>query len=616
MKITDRYSGLVPRDPAKNVEWRLRLLRDCGKDRMLRRGVMEACRVDPVFWFNAFLIQSNPIDRVHKVGPFICYDHQAHSIRQIVRDVFTDGEDHGIEKSRNEGASWAAMGVFIWVPLFHRDEHLNAISHTEKAVDNGPNDSKSLFWKGRFILKHLPEWMTLGASGSKLSFEFPHTNSSFIGEASTARSTVGGRGPCLLDEVGKMMNADEILSNTQDVGPRLVVSTHYDGRDGDAFARFISKPSLRKSVWHWSMNPNKNKGLYRVREEWGEPEKLDPEFDYEGYSFVVTGKPGGPFKGIRSPWYDHEAEKRSSRDMAKHLDIDREGASSQFFDSQKLAEIRLINGAFPKWEGDVLYDRSTGALVNLSKRSGGNLKLWTQLDYHNRPRRDRYVIGVDPADGQSANPSCVSIASATLCEKVAEFSDARIGTIDLAAMVYALGHAFATEDGIPALVAWETNGPGGKFGTTMAELKYGNRWRRVLMPPDVPVPTPTEFYGWHCHPRGKLTLLENYRDAIETRRFINRSFRSLDECAQFVFSKKTGKLEHSGAVAADDGSMAGENHADMVIADMIVWMLCLQVGSGYRHVEKAREVPVGSMLWRREYAEHQRREREDCWDSR
>lgn len=601
-RITDQWSSQLPDDPVEIVNLRLKLIKDCETSLPLRAAVLEACKQDPVFFFSMWVVQANPKHLEHRVGPFIPYPHQAKCIRDIVRDIFIEGEDHGVDKSREEGASWMGCGTFLWAGLFHDNMQLNAISHTEKAVDNGRADSKSLFWKVRFIIKHLPDWMSRGAICQTLSFEFPATKSSFIGEASTGRSAVGGRGPCLLDEVGKMLNAEEIISNTADVGPRLVISTHYATKDGEAYARFISKPRLRRSSLHWSMNPTKTAGLYRVKEKDAEPELLDPKFNYAGYPFVLTGKPGGPYRGLRSKWYDNECERRANaRDVAMHLDMDRSGASAQFFDEGIVADLTLQYRTHPRWEGVINYDKSTGKFIGLTRRAGGPLRMWINPNAYERVKYSRYGLGCDISGGTGLTPSCVSIGDSILCEKVAEYNESRMANNDFASLVAALGWLFCRENGDPGLVNWEVNGPGGKFGKVLVDdLQYPNVFRKLLKPPHVPKPTLSPLVGFHSNAANKLQLLEDFRAGIESRKLIVRSEASYAQMPLFRSNKKTGVLEHSGQVAATDGSIAGENHSDMAFADALMWMACCGMGTGNRIEEqtKQNESEYGTRQWR------------------
>lgn len=575
---------------------------------------MEACALDPLFWINLFGLQSNPRHRIHKVGPFITRKYQDEGIKDIIRCVFIDGEDFGIDKSREEGASWAAVFIFLWACLFHHNEHTCAVSHTEKAVDNGPADSKSLFWKARFILKHLPDWMSRGYITGKLTLEFPATGSSFIGEACTGRTSVGGRGPCLLDEFAKMVKADEIWSNTADVGPRLVISTHYPTREGAEFARVIDRPSLRKARWHWSMNEEKARGLYRVRDKDTAPDLLDPDFNYENYPFVLDVSPGGPFQGLRSQWYDKEDLKRRRRDMAIHLDMNRSGSAAQFFDATIIKELKLKYATHARWEGAVSYDKATGKFLELMPRKGGPLRLWLPLDYHGRVNPGKFTIGCDVAEGTGKTPSCLSIIDAVLCHKVGEFSHAGLSSYDFAVMASAIGWFFSNEAGDPATICWETNGPGGKFGRTLVEdMRYPGAYRRWLKPPEVPKPRLSDTPGWHSGKGSKRNLLEDFREAFETKRLIVRSASTYDDAIKFRFAKKSDLVEHSDEVDSEDGSEAGENHSDMLIADAISWLVCKNIGSGVRAIERAKEIPVGSRLWRDEYRRHQDEAANSSW---
>ena len=103
---------------------------------------------------------------------------------------------------------------------------------------------------------------------------------------------------------------------------------------------------------------------------------------------------------------------------------------------------------------------------------------------------------------------------------------------------------------------------------------------------------------WHASTGdGKKDLLNDYRNNLVTRAFINQSERALNQAGEFIYLPN-GKIEHSGSVNSIDPTDRGDNHGDIVIADS----LCSKVLR--RAIQKPeREVqgtPVMSMAWRQE----------------
>jgi len=63
-------------------------------------------------------------------------------------------------------------------------------------------------------------------------------------------------------------------------------------------------------------------------------------------------------------------------------------------------------------------------------------------------------------------------------------------------------------------------------------------------------------------------VFENYRDALGSQTFINRSAPAYIECLQFIV-KPGGLVEHSKAANSQDPSGAKSAHGDEVVADAL-----------------------------------------------
>jgi hypothetical protein len=326
------HHRLVRRDPADNLKQRAAVLRAAAGDVPLQQRLLRMCAEDVVFYCDLFVYQYNP-RAAPRVAPMVLWPFQEAALVETVRLWGGQEKDVLWEKSRELGATWLALIAADWLCLFREWEKVLAMSHTEDAVDR-PEDPDSLFWKLDFMHARLPDWLARGVRRRKLGFVFPATNSVVTGAATTERSGVGGRGKVLLDEFSKHRQALEILGQTADTGPRLFIGTHYGV--GTTFYDLTRRPDMHKVVMHWSHHPGKGRGLYRADPDRPtQPDVIDKTYPYPpDYQFVLDGSPsGGPFRGLRAPWYDAECRRRAdSRAVAMHLDINAMASVKQFFD--------------------------------------------------------------------------------------------------------------------------------------------------------------------------------------------------------------------------------------------------------------------------------------------
>ncbi len=620
------HHTLVPRDPKRNVAWRLKLLDAASQDRSLRQGLVECCREDILFYINAFVWQHNPKKKgVEAVGPFCTWDFQEAAL--LARpDRMYRGElcglrwsmDRGIlwcyennksavvEKSREMGATWLFLLVQDWLAMFHPYFQSLNISRSEYAVDDPSPDS--LFWKLRFVHEHLPDWMKGEVEQKKLFFGFKRQRSWITGEASTGRAGVGGRASVIfVDEFSKVKEATEVRQRTANTSDCRFFNSTHEGSDTE-FYKLTQTPEFVKIQLHWIMHPEKRRGLYRFNQETNQVEVLDKSYKFPpDYPFVRAVAPlGGPFPGVRSPWYDGKcAAIGSPRGVAVELDIDTQGSVVQFFNPLTIRDLKALYAQEPFWEGDISVDWATGQPAGLVPVKGGPLKLWMHPRHDGKLPDGQYTIAGDISTGSGATNSVLSGLRVSTGEKVLEYATAAVAPDRLAPIATALGYLLHT-----ALLGWEHKGPGLIFGAKVQGLSYPHIYYReahALAGGKV-----SEIPGWCPTPETKRLLLEEYRVGLEQRLFVNRSALALEECLDYRYSNDGRQVQHPHDERFDDPTGATVNHGDRVIADAITWMLCKKLGGGYGYKKREEEelLHPGSLAFRFRLHDNLRREQE------
>ena len=617
----DTLHELVPRDRRRNLLYRRNLLDRCQSSAAARDLVTEACRRDCLFWINSWVLQYNPKSigsGSPLVGPFVTWECQEPAVERILWCV-ENQRDLVIEKSRDMGASWLCLLVMDWLFLFHKWQKLHCISRHEHAVYK-PGDSDSLFWKLNFVHDHLPAWMAGDhVKRTKLVYVNSRTNSSITGEASTGKAGVGGRATMMfIDEFGQIREDYEVYGRTSDTTACRVFNSTHTGT-GSAFfdilyGKLAAGASYEHLRMHWTDHPDKRRGLYKVEPKSRRPDPLDAAYDYgPDFHFVRDAGPtGGPHPYVRSPWYDDQCRRKGSpRQVAIDLDIDPRGASSQFFDPMVVADLKREFAKDPEWVGDIDYDKDAGRPIGLVAAPGGPLKLWLTPGFDGRPPRDVYGAGCDLSTGSGVTPTCMTFVNAR-GEKVAEYTNAFIGPVNFAACAVALCRLFCAHDGRGARMAWEAQGPGGPFTDRVMDLGYFHVYYQTdqfsLSKKQSDRP------GFHSSPQSKRLLLENYRTALQTRAFVNRSEAALDETLLFVYDGRS--VANGRESAGDDPSGAGLNHGDHVIADALAWMMVKADAAPPPARPRPDLIRRNTLAYRRKVHEDRLEQLDNPWDQR
>jgi hypothetical protein len=594
-----------PKNVRENLYYREWLKDEANKSKLLQRAIWQECAQNVLFYVNTFVWTFDP-RRSHlyeppsKTVPFVTWPYQDEALL-VMGDQIDKGEDLVIEKSRDMGASWLSLVLMEHRWHFHRGNTFLMISRKEHLVDK-PGNPDALFWKIDFLHQYLPKWLLPKMERTKLHFGNLDLNSTIDGDSTTDASGVGGRRTAVfLDEFSRMDNAEDVLGGLADVTDCRIINFTPWGTNNAAH-KVAKDPGKKKLRFHWSQHPKKSKGAYKYDREKLHVEFLDKQNPPDAnYPFIRDGK-------LRSPWYDKECVRRGNnkQQIAQHLDIDYEGSGFQFFDVELLDRLEEAYCVAPLEQGDVYAD-DVGHLREFQTQGGGPLRLWLRLDSRQRPARSRYVIGCDASSGTGASNTCFSIVDLRTGEKVGEYANPKIQPVDAALKLVALSRMFCNEEDEPAFLIWEVPGPGIALGNKIIELGVRNvYWRTDEFST---LKKQSARPGWHALPQNQRQLMEHYREMLADGRFVNRSKEALRECLAFVFTPQ-GTVAHRASLALDDPSGARQNHGDRVIADALAAKILFERGVTLKMPHQEPEIKPGSMAWRRQQAEEERKKAE------
>ncbi len=635
----------IPRDLTANLRFRRRLLDEAARaGEAGRQAIRDACKADILFYINAFVWQYNPKKPpADRVGPFVTWGFQERALldrpettgKRGILWCYEKGRTAVVEKSREMGASWLFLITEDWLSGFHDYTQSLNISRDQDSVDSRSPDS--LFWKIRFMHEHQPGWLMGKIVQQSMYFRYTRSESVITGEASTGTAGVGGRASVIfIDEFPLIKDAAEVRRRTANTADcRFFNGTH--SSPSSEMVKLVKSPEVTKIRMHWSEHPYKNRGLYRYNPDRPtQPEILDKNFVYrpqcpecldtldvkvgelspccdrpaQEFKFVLDGRPfGGPFPGLRSPWYDWKClDIGDDRAVAMELDIDPQGSVTQYFDALMIDRLVKKFCRPPDWEGEIEYDPHTGKNAVLVKRKRGMLRLWGQLRPNGLPALRSYLGGIDCARGTGATPSCLSVGA--LGEKVLEYANPFIDAKEFAVWVFAACTLFLDEDGRGPKLIWEKQGPGEDFGVKLLELGYRNVYLEKNEDGLVYKTNPRLIPGFYPSPKAKSKLLADYKEGLKSFSIINRSERALNECLLFTYDQ-AGEVIHGSQNNMDDPSRGRVSHADIAMADALMFKL---MKAAPKVVLVAGEEPVSpnSIAGRMKFHEDKRRQ-EDAW---
>jgi hypothetical protein len=551
-----------------NIAYRLRLLEKAQNNAPFQQELWQMCRRDMLFWVNLFVYTFDPrLIPKSTVVPFITYMFQDVTLDQI-SNAIDIGQDQGSEKSRDMGASWMYLIVYMHRLLFHEYQTFRLISETEDKVDK-TDDPDCLFWKLLFILKHLPSWMKPRIKYNHLLLKNEFTDSTITGCSTTGDATRGGRcTSMLIDEMAAIRDADALMSSTQHVtNCRLYNSTHQGSYN--AFYRKMNDGITPKMVLHWTLHPVKQRGLYCYRN--GKLHLYDKNFRGKvrlyGTDTVVQFPEEYPFRldgKLRSPWYDFECDRSSHpMEIAQELDMDPFASDSMFFSGEIIDRIKKTYCKTPMLTGTLEYDPDTLEPLEFIEQDGGPLRLWFMPGADGRPPRSlQAAAAFDISNGTGASNSTASVGDLITREKIAEYVNPWIMPESYGKMAVALAKWFNE-----AYMIWDGGGPGTIFSTVVVEAGYRNFYYQRAE--DRLFNKATDKPGFFLNPDPKRRLLGAYRRALKEESFIQRSADAIDECMSYIYTTRN-TVEHSAEYNNIDPSGAKSSHGDRVIADALL----------------------------------------------
>lgn len=585
-------------------------------DEGLQHELWMASRRDILFWVNTFVWIYEP--RLPEVLPFLTYDFQDYTILRIHNSIGRNSLT--TLKSREQGLTWLYLTVFLHWWMFREWAAFKLISRNADLVDKRGNPD-CLFEKFMFLVKHLPGWMAPAYRRTEFRIENLDNEAVVTGAATTGDVARGGR--CLgamFDEFAAVPLDDawRALSALYSVSESIFYNSTPQGT-GNAYHSVATETVQRgpqrgelkvpRLDVHWSLHPDKARGLYRVTKGEGEEynlEVLDKDWHdrHPGYEFVM--EPGG-YKGYRSPWYDEQCEEVPHEQIvAQELDMDFLGSSFQFFDKDMVEYHRAMHVMDPVRVGALDFDRETGAPDVWHDDPAGDARLWCVLDAHGKPPVGNYVIGCDVSAGTGASNSCATVLNADTGEKVCGVATTRMEPYRFARVVNALGLWFKRSGNAPLVVGESNGGQNRNFLKNLLGIGYDNVFYREneqeISGKVSRVP------GWANSPDSKREAMLEYSRALAAGEFINRDTVALDECLQYVFWPD-GSIGHAKSRSHVDPSSARENHGDRVIADMLAYRGARTV----KHVDAPggeTKAPIGSPAWH--FQRRDARDRDDA----
>lgn len=194
------------------------------------------------------------------------------------------------EKSRDCGASWLSIGLACTLCLFHEGLALGFGSRKEEYVDK-LDAPKSLFYKGRMFLKHLPPEFTNGWDAKRdaphMRINFPATRSSIGGEAGDGIGR-GDRAAIYFVDESAFLERPKLVeaSLSQTTNCRIDISSA-NGM-ANPFAEKIHAGKISKFRFHWRDDPRKDQAWYDKQVEELDAVTIAQELDIN-YSASVEG---------------------------------------------------------------------------------------------------------------------------------------------------------------------------------------------------------------------------------------------------------------------------------------------------------------------------------------
>ena len=269
---------LESEDYSKKLIDRLKIGDACNRSNTAKAYAVAACRADPVFFFNNFCWTPNDKYKQYHF-PFILFPFQE-DLMEWLQVQINEGKDGFMDKSREMGATWGILTLFLWYWLF--SDNFNALigSHKQDKVDDRTKDS--LFGMLDYQLQNLPRWMlpkrfSLKKHRTMMKLINPENQNLIKGDTMNPEFGRGSRRTVVfLDEGAYWEYFQDAWTAIGDVtNCRLTVSTP---KGYNAFAMLKEVVKDQKTL-HWRSHPLKDQQWYDFEKERRSPEEMAQEID-------------------------------------------------------------------------------------------------------------------------------------------------------------------------------------------------------------------------------------------------------------------------------------------------------------------------------------------------
>ncbi len=232
-----------------------------------------------IFFIENFCWTYDPRSK-NKNLPVVLFDYQKDTIRYIVQHI-DQGKNFLIEKSRDMGASWIIVYVFLWYWLFRDGTNLLLGSYKEKLVDDGVNQD-ALFGKLEFAIRNLPKWIlpkrfNLKKHRNNLKLVNPDNNNIISGDTMNKNFGRGARKTAIFyDELGFWDTAKESWESGADTTACQIANSTPNGRN---YFKKLVDSGMDVLTLSWKLHPLKDDKWYEFEKSRRTEEAMAQEID-------------------------------------------------------------------------------------------------------------------------------------------------------------------------------------------------------------------------------------------------------------------------------------------------------------------------------------------------
>ncbi len=269
-----------------SLRQRAQIVSEAESDLQKQAAVIELASRDPIFFIENLCWTFDPRKETPDL-PFILYDYQKDYVHWLIERIESK-EDGLTEKSRDMGASYIALCIFLWYWRHKDNSRFLVGSRKEDLVDGkeSSEDDAPLFKKLDYNVDRWPSWylpkgFSKDVHRTHLNLTNPQNSSQVTGESANRDFGRGGRYKAiLLDEFAFWdFDTEAWKACSQSTPCRLAVSTAAPigkfkrlrfGTDGE---------KIKIKTLLWSLHPEKNENWHEKERGRSDPDTFAQEVD-------------------------------------------------------------------------------------------------------------------------------------------------------------------------------------------------------------------------------------------------------------------------------------------------------------------------------------------------